>query len=319
MTGLHMIEVSVIICTRNRADSLARALNSFNHCQIPTAVNWELLVVDNNSTDHTEATVRAFQDKLPLRSVFEPLQGINHARNRGLAEAKGELLLFTDDDVEVDKQWLSALWQAARHDPEAVFLGGRIQPRYEAAPPRWFRDNAATVLSAVAVQFDLGEIERRLTPDDRHLFYGANMAFRSEVFRTGLRFPVSTASGTDGRTLRIRRDETQLLEELRARGCVGRYVPQAVIYHWLTAERLTRAYVRHWFEVDGIACVELGHVPVRWRCAGVPLKIWWQFAYNHLRYVMLRWITPSRVWLRPETKRAAARGMIQAFRQRANT
>ena len=102
------MDISVIICSYNREDSLRKTLTRLCDLEIPPHLSWELLLVDNNSTDGTRQVCESFIPKLPVRYLFEPLQGVNRARNRAVAEAAGQLLLFTDDDVNMDRNWIAA-------------------------------------------------------------------------------------------------------------------------------------------------------------------------------------------------------------------
>ena len=108
-----MLSVSVIVCTYNRSSVLADTLESFLHLRVPEGVGWELLVVDNNSKDQTREVVEGFAGRLPLRYLFEPRQGKTCALNLALKEAKGDLLLFTDDDVRLDPGWLASFVETA--------------------------------------------------------------------------------------------------------------------------------------------------------------------------------------------------------------
>ena len=107
------INFTVSICTYNRADSLKRTLESFCAAEKP-GVPWELLIIDNNSKDGTPAIVKQFEERLPLRYIFEGVQGPSAARNRAVDEFCGNTLLFTDDDVRIDAGWLRAYEQAVR-------------------------------------------------------------------------------------------------------------------------------------------------------------------------------------------------------------
>ena len=112
--------VTVILCTYNRCQSLSKALQSVAASEMPTSAVWEVLVVDNNSHDQTREVVEDFSRRYPgrFRYLFEPKPGKSHALNAGIREAHGEILVFIDDDVTVDKNWLSNLtapgWQCVR-------------------------------------------------------------------------------------------------------------------------------------------------------------------------------------------------------------
>ena len=85
---------------------MRQTLESFTGLAVPAATDWEILVVNNNCTDQTDQVIQAYQDRLPVRRAFEPRPGLSHARNRAIAEATGDYILWTDDDVTVSPNWL---------------------------------------------------------------------------------------------------------------------------------------------------------------------------------------------------------------------
>src|SRR5581483_541916 len=107
------MHVTVAICTWNRCKLRDQTLAQFQNLRIPEGVTWELLVVNNNCTDQTDLVLENYRSRLPLRRLFEPKQGHCHARNCAVAAATGELLLWTDDDVLVNPEWLAAYVAAA--------------------------------------------------------------------------------------------------------------------------------------------------------------------------------------------------------------
>src|SRR5689334_13047707 len=107
-----MLKATILICTWNRADSLRRTLESLVAMQPPAPGSWEVLVVNNNSSDDTDATVDGFRDRLPIRRITERAQGLSNARNAGARAAQGEYLVWTDDDVIVDRSWLTKYVEA---------------------------------------------------------------------------------------------------------------------------------------------------------------------------------------------------------------
>ena len=157
--------VSVCICTYNRSQSLQRTLNSFAS-QIDINLGpVEVLIVDNNCTDDTPKVVEAFRERLPIRRVTESRQGLAHARNRAVADFRGDVLLFTDDDVRLGPGWLAAYQDAIRRFPDADYFGGRILPDWGQAKPRWIGDEPLPLIDGVLVWFDHGA-ETRLVRDD---------------------------------------------------------------------------------------------------------------------------------------------------------
>src|SRR5688572_3945090 len=132
------IDVSVIVCTRNRAGRLRVLLESACGLAVPPDLAWELLVIDNGSGDDTAAVASAFSGRLPLRHVREPVIGLCAARNRGVAEARGRYLCWADDDVRLDPCWLAAYAEAFARHPDAAIFGGRILPELEPPLAGWF-------------------------------------------------------------------------------------------------------------------------------------------------------------------------------------
>src|SRR4029453_9793931 len=112
-----------------RAASLARTLDSLAEAEPPRA-SWEVVVVDNGSEDDTQQVIARSRPGLPLRGVLEPRPGVSHARNRGVAAAAGEYLIWTDDDVTVCRDWLRSYESAFEANPQAAFFGGPIRPRF---------------------------------------------------------------------------------------------------------------------------------------------------------------------------------------------
>src|SRR5438067_12204351 len=129
--------VTVAICTYNRAESLRRALQSLTRMKLEPNLAWELVVVNNNCTDNTEQVIAAFADKLPLRRVFQPVQGLSHARNCAVDAARGRYIVWTDDDVVVEESWLTAYRQAFAHWPDGAVFGGAIIPTFESPAVPW--------------------------------------------------------------------------------------------------------------------------------------------------------------------------------------
>src|SRR5262245_39522139 len=122
-------DISAVITTYNRSEMLAEALNAVLN-QETGGVCYEVVVVDNNSTDNTRATVEAFIAKghSNLRYVFEPKQGIAHGRNAGVGAARGDIIAFTDDDVVVTGNWIATIKRAFDENPDVDFIGGKILP-----------------------------------------------------------------------------------------------------------------------------------------------------------------------------------------------
>lgn len=303
---------SVVISTWNRAASLAKTLDSLIRVQ-PFAEGWELIVIDNNSSDDTKTVCLDRAGRLPLRYTFDRVPGKWGALNRVIPSTRGHLLAFTDDDVDVDAGWLSALRDAAARHPRALFFGGRVVPQWEVPPPRWLVDRADGELRGLAVSCNFGSVERLLSPKDG-VFLGANMAFRRCVFERGWRFPERL--GPRGAT-RYPGGETRLMAQLLADGAEAVWIPDAVVSHRNEASRATEAYLRRWYAGEGRSLVVDGTIdrvgPVWF---GVPRYLLRRLAQSALLYASTRWFTPARVWLPAEVQMARTSGAIGEFWRR---
>ena len=118
--------LTVAICTLDRAASLRRALGSLADCALPRDAAWELVVVNNGSRDDTSSVIEAFETTLPIRAIFERTRGLSIARNAAVRAARGEYLLWTDDDCVVDRNWLVAYATAIARWPASVRSGGTL-------------------------------------------------------------------------------------------------------------------------------------------------------------------------------------------------
>src|SRR5262245_59912347 len=137
---MEACDVSVVISTYNRADRLPVALDALLSQQ--TNVAYEIIVVDNNSTDSTAAVLASAikRSRGRLRSVFEGRQGLSYGRNTGIVMARGGIITFSDDDVRVAPNWIDELHKTFVAHPEIDYVGGRVLPNWLAPPPRWLTD-----------------------------------------------------------------------------------------------------------------------------------------------------------------------------------
>jgi GT2 family glycosyltransferase len=256
--------ITVAVCTFNRCESLRRTLQSF--CTLDAKdIRWELLVVDNNSTDATRQVVEAFAGRLPIRHVFEPAQGLSHARNRAVEAAAGELVVFTDDDVEVAPGWLAAYAAAEAAHPHAVFFGGPIVPRYRRGRPSWLRDESLDLIAGILGYYDLGDSARAYCDTDPPP-NGANFALRRGLFRPGEMFRPDL--GVKGRA-HGRGEETEYFTRIRRAGSGGAYVPAAKCFHWFEQDRLGLLALYRYGVQSGLAAARIhGIEPV----SGVRLR-----------------------------------------------
>jgi glucosyl-dolichyl phosphate glucuronosyltransferase len=300
------MHITVVICTWNRAELLDQTLGAMHGLEVPAGVDWELLVVNNNCTDHTDAVIARHTDHLPLRRLFEPTPGKSHACNLAIAEATGELILWTDDDVLVDPSWLAAYAAAARRYPDAGFFGGKITPWFEGSPPRWLREHWGMVENAFAVR-DLGN--EPLQFNSRVVPYGANFAVRTAVQRL---YPFDTDLGPrPGSALRM--EEIALVRRMIADGLTGWWVPRAQVRHFIPRSRQSTRYLLDYGRGYGeYLALTGGRVEgVHW--FGKPRWMWRELVETGVRYHLRRlWASPQ-TWLRDLMTYAEQRGKVRAY------
>jgi glycosyltransferase involved in cell wall biosynthesis len=257
------MNVTVILCTYNRCQGLAKTLESVAASALPDSVDWEVLVVDNNSTDGTRAVVDDFSRRYPglFRYVFEPQPGKSFALNTGVREARGDVLAFMDDDVTVERTWLQNLSTPLKGG-EWAGTGGRTLLAEAFSPPGWLafaeRYNFVAILAAV---FDLGDSPCEL---DRAP-YGANMAFRKEMFEKYGLFRTDLGPSPNRQIPRPNED-AEFGRRLMAAGERLRYEPSAIVYHPVIQDRVRKEYfVGWWFDYGRAQIREKGRRPPVWR------------------------------------------------------
>jgi len=228
--------LTVLFATRNRWSLLGDVLESYCHLQPPSA-GWKLVVVDNASSDQTERVLASFADRLPLQSVIETRLGKNHALNTGLQLVEGDLTVLTDDDVFPRVDWLVQLRHAADTYPEYSIFGGAIVPRWEVCPPNWTEWlDLGPIFTITPPSMPDGELAGpRVT-----MVQGPNMAIRSSVFRSGVRFDPSI--GPCGSSYPMG-SETEILLRLSRQGHRAWHVRGAVVEHFVRSEQLTKPWI----------------------------------------------------------------------------
>lgn len=260
--------LSVAVCSYNRSHSLARTLDSLVLMHTSGGVTWELIVVDNNSTDDTRATVERYADSLPIRYVFEAHQGLSMARNRAIREFRGDVLIFTDDDVVVEPNWLANYHSAVCQHPSAAYFGGKVLPFYPAGRPEWLTDDGErlALIDGLLVRFHLGDTVHPFEPGEPTPF-GASFALRrSLIAQVGeFRRDLGVTGSVPGRG-----EEAEYLARAIAVGATGVYVGTAVVNHATDPRRLTLSYLYKYGQQKGIAARRTGNKEV-----GTPARALW--------------------------------------------
>lgn len=291
---------TVAICTWNRATLLPRVLERLAQVRDPPGT-WEVVVVNNNCTDDTERILDTFAGRLPLRRAFEPRQGLSHARNTAAVQARGDYVVWTDDDALVEAGWLVAYARAAEQHPDASVFGGPVRPCFEGTPPPWLSAAWRDIGAAFAAR-DLGDEPFEL--DNRgELPYGANFVVRTREQRL---FPYDPALGRclAGGALG---EETAVIREILAAGGTGWWVPDASVEHWIPKKRQTVRYLRSYYALQGRTFHQWdddGGLTFR----GRPLWLWRRILRTELAYTRARLSRDPHRWLKPLVEVSTLRG-----------
>lgn len=225
--------ISAVICTHNRASYLQKALSSLMEQTLEKCA-YEILIVDNGSSDETKDVVQRFSEVPNLRYLFEPSIGLSRARNTGWHHARGEYVAFLDDDAVACREWLQKYLQTFEtFSPKPGCVGGRVLPVWEAPRPDWLSDKMLGTLSV----FDWSDFP--LVIDDGMGLSGCNIAFLRELLQLTGGFPVEL--GRQGNRL-LGGEEVLLRRRVAGMGYSIVYSPDILVNHSISASRLTKQW-----------------------------------------------------------------------------
>jgi|SRR6267154_2068911 len=316
------MDLTVIICTWNRGKSLAVVLESLAASVVPERLQWEVLVVDNNSKDDTRTLCESFIARYPkrFRYLFHGTQGKTYALNAGIREAHSEYLALTDDDLTVDPHWVAEIYETfQRYDCAAI--GGKIVPVWSCKQPSWivFEGPYRHPAYGGIVNFDKGDSPLKLTATA----IGANMGLRKSVYekhgpyRTDLNRINDLLGGED----------TEYCRRIMRAGETLMYAPTAIVYHPVEHYRTTRKYFRSMAFHYGRWSILVEGVPDGAKCFfGVPrylfsIGLWffgkWIFSRGEQRRSFYKLelfqtfgkMVESRKWLRNRPLRHQVQGL----------
>ncbi|MDH4987035.1 glycosyltransferase [Aminobacter anthyllidis] len=290
MTELGM---TIAICTRNRAPVLARCLAALVAAETPRS-SFEILVVANDCGDDSLQVALRFADRLPMVVVEEPQGGLSHARNRAIAEARGRLIVWLDDDALVRPGFLRAYEAAIAASPRCSIFGGVIVPCLDGQPPAWLVAGLDVVESAYAAR-------RRATADvfadgNADLPFGANYAMVADVQR---RFHFDPELGRRPGKPFAGGEEIAVMRAALAAGHHGRWIPDAIVDHLIGQERQSEAWLWGYFRADA-----------QQRISGRPPSLWGRLKACRAfrRYRRARTVEQPREWLALLVKAAQLAG-----------
>jgi glucosyl-dolichyl phosphate glucuronosyltransferase len=224
------IPLSVVICTYNRSDRLVLALEALTRQTLPQQ-SFEVLVVDNHSTDNTAAICQQFQDKFSnFHYLFEPVQGLSKARNTGWKETQGLYVAYLDDDAIPCELWAESIISTfEKVHPQPVCVGGPIYPLWEIPKPDW----VTPIMETLFTILDGGNTPRWFQENEYP--WGANVVYRRDALEKAGGF--SEQLGRKGQNL-LSGEEWLLNTALTAKGEKFYYNPQASVQHWVPKERI---------------------------------------------------------------------------------
>jgi glucosyl-dolichyl phosphate glucuronosyltransferase len=292
------MKASVIISTFNRAESLSETLASIARSELPESFEWEVVVVDNNSNDQTPEVVERFSRLHPSRFRYlrEPHPGKSQALNTAIDNVASEILVFTDDDVIVEPNWLANL-TAALDEHQWVGASGRTLLRTSLSIPNWLVIDDRHALAPLAI-FDRGSeaIEISESP------FGNNMAYRKTMFEKYGYFRHDLGPSVGSKTPQKSEDSEFGVRVLAGGEKLG-YEPSAVLHHAIPESRIQKQFFLSWWFDKARADTRAFGTPKTGslRFIGVPLYLFRRLAGNILRWAFAfgsarRFLRKTRIW-----------------------
>jgi glucosyl-dolichyl phosphate glucuronosyltransferase len=243
--------LSVIIPTRNRAKLLNKVLGSILN-QTYSQHNFEIIVVDNGSTDETREICSSYEQKIShYRYIYDETPGLHIGRHAGLKAAQGKILVYADDDIRAFPTWLEGIAEAFKN-PQVALVGGKNIPDFEIEPPDWVKrlwieHNGRRSISMFSV-LDFGDEIQEISP---LYVWGCNFSIRKSVLQEIGGFH---PDGMPKDRLQYRGDgETTVSLAIPRLGYKTVYNPKASVYHWVSADRMTLSYIRNRAFAQGIS------------------------------------------------------------------
>lgn len=277
------MEISIIIATYNRSESLRKTLDSIKELVVPKDTTWEIIIIDNNSTDNTRDVVEEFRLKTGLKVIYiyEEKQGKPYALNHGLRIARGKVVALTDDDVIVDRYWLCNILKAFERT-NATCLGGRVLPLWEKEPPSWLRKE----LYGCIALLDLGNEYLEISEPN---IWGVNMAVKNSFFQK-YNFMFNT-------NFLKRGEDTDLVEKLLVNKELVYYCPDMIVYHCIPIERMKKSYFRKWkFDQGKFRAIYFEKNTYN-NNMGIPLFVIRQIIKNLFLYVWFLVTSPQKAFV----------------------
>ena len=249
-SGISPHRFSIVICTRNRARRLRQSLQSIRELKRDPSWSLEVIVVDNASDDDTRLTAETAAgqgDEVVV--VTEPQLGISHARNRGIATATGDVIIFIDDDVDLPPEFLDEYAKAWRRWPDAVAIGGKVVLKWISERPAWLNEELSGLLGTTT-----SRDEEHKCVGPKFDIVGCNMSFRRDVFEHLGQFNLELGYSGD---YQAGNEENDFLRRIEQAGGAIVHSPKPWLYHLIESDKLTREYFLRRYFNQGVADAHL--------------------------------------------------------------
>lgn len=285
------LRLDVLVATHDRASLLDRCIRSVLNARPSPLLDVHVTVICNACRDDSRDLVLRLQAAFPgqLSMIEERRRGKSKALNAGIAATTGDLVGMIDDDEEVDAAWIEIIGKAFQ-DPDLDFVGGPYLPVSPAPPPDWLPDDYLAVLGGA----DNGNVRRPYSRDFPGILKGGNAVIRRAMLQRVGPYAEHLGPGASARLFSC--EDEDMYWRLLDHGARGHYLPDLVIYHYISKARLTRQYYRDWCFWRGVSrgLMDRRHPLAVPYFAGVPRFLWGRAARALLRRVVPRQATPDR-------------------------
>ncbi len=245
------MKLSIIIPTRNRAKLLDATLQSICKQTFKRA-DFEVIVIDNGSSDNTKEVTKSFGNKIQnIKYFYEATPGLHVGRHKGLKEAKAEILVYADDDIDAFPTWLEGIWESFI-DKNVALVGGNNLPKYEISPPMWVENlwnyNEYGKFNGHYSLIDFGNELKEISP---YFVFGCNFSIRKKIV---LEFGGFHPDGMPREKIKYRGDgESYISRMILEKGYKTIFNPKASVFHFVPKSRMTKDYLYHRGFIQGIS------------------------------------------------------------------
>lgn len=287
-----------------RSQILSKTLKSFTEMR-DEDLQWEIILADNANDPDTRLVASQFETRLPLLYVVESRTGKAYAMNTAIQKARGELVIFTDDDILADQDWLLNMWEGAKRWPNHSVFGGKILPHFPTGIVKFDLEHHLVKSALVIADWELPEGEYRPS-----MVWGPNFACRSHILAAGFQF--NTDLGPAGERS-IMGDETEFVYRLEQAGHAPVYLPEALVHHQIRSEQLSMEWLRRRVASSGGTYAFTSGLPLTPLAFGVPRYMYLQTLHAFLKYLRTRLFSARKDKFDAELIYCYRKGMLRQY------